>query len=173
MKKLVLTLVLLMILSVSAFAGHPSGWGIGIVGQYNLGWDGFDSALGAALSLKTPKIPLYWGINLNMRNNYFSSTLTGDYYFLDSTLVNDVNFGCYVGIGFYAGFYHVGGDNNYNGLGAGARLPIGIYIIPVKFFEVFLDVAPSLGLGFNFGDEFEIKIPSGGLGLDIGFRFWI
>jgi hypothetical protein len=173
MRKLVLMLFLAMVFSVSAFAEHPSGWGVGLVGQYNLDWDGFDRAWGGALSLKAPNVPVYWGINLNYRTNYFDFSLTGDYYLFDKTLVNEINFGWYLGVGAYAGFYYYGGDSNYYGLGAGARLPVGIYIIPVNFFEVFLDVAPCLGLGFNFGNEFKIKIPAGGLGVDIGFRIWL
>ena len=173
MKTLVLVLVFLVILAVGAFAEHPGGWGIGIVGQSDFEWDGFAGYGGAALSLKVPQLPIFWGISARIKNNYFGINVTGDYYIIDKRLTSGINFGWYLGISGYAGFYHVGGDSNYNGLGVGARVPIGIYIIPVRFFEVFLDVAPSLGLGVNFGGVNGFDLPAGGLGADLGVRFWL
>jgi hypothetical protein len=172
MKKLVLVLAFLVILAVSAFAEHPGGWGIGIVGQGHLDWNGFKGSSGAALSLKMPQKPLFWGISARIMKDYFGVSATGDYYIIDKRLIPDINFGWYFGIGGYAGFYHVGGDN-YSGLGVGARVPIGIYIIPVNFFEVFIDVAPSLGLGIYLGNKSGLELPAGGLGADLGVRFWL
>jgi hypothetical protein len=173
MKKLVLVLAFLVFMAVGAFAEHPSGWGIGIVGQSNFAWNGFTGYPGAALSLKTPQKPIFWGINARIKNSFFGVSVTGDYYIIDKRLTPDINFGWYFGIGGYADFYHVGGDSSYNGLGVGARVPIGIYIIPVSFFEVFIDVAPSLGLGIKFGNESGLELPAGGLGADLGIRFWL
>jgi hypothetical protein len=172
MKKLMLVLLFSVILVVGAFAEHPGGWGIGIVGQSSLDWKGFDNSWGAALSLKAPQWPIYLGINGRIRTDYFGLSLTGDYYIIDQTIVPNVNFGWYFGLGGYAGFYHVGEDIDYNGLALGARMPIGIYIIPVRFFEIFLDVAPSLGLGMNFGNKSGLDLPAGGFGADFGVRFW-
>jgi len=173
MKKLALVLVFLVILAVGAFAEHPGGWGIGIVGQSHFDWNGFAGSPGAALSLKAPQKPIFWGVSARIKNNYFGVSVTGDYYLIDKRLTPDINFGWYLGIGGYAGFYHVGGDSNYNGLGVGARVPIGIYVFPVNFFEVFIDIAPSLGLGINFGDKGGLELPAGGLGADLGVRFWL
>jgi hypothetical protein len=173
MKKLVLVLALLVILAIGAFAEHPEGWGIGIVGQSHFDWNGFKGSPGAALSLKAPQWPIFWGINARIRNSYFGLSVTGDYYMVDKRLTPDINFGWYIGIGGYAGFYHVGGDSSYNGLSVGARVPVGIYIIPVSFFEVFLDVAPSLGLGIYLGNKSGLELPAGGLGADLGVRFWL
>jgi len=125
--------------------------------------------LGRRLSLKAPQKPIFWGISagIDTKNDIFGLNVTGDYYLLDQRLTPDFNFGWYLGIGGYAGFYHVGEDN---GLGVGARVPIGIYIFPVPFFEIFLDVAPSLGI--NLGTVNGLKFPAGGLGADLGIRFW-
>jgi hypothetical protein len=172
LKKLVLVLTLLVILAVSVFAEHPGGWGIGVVGQSNYDWDGFAGYWGAALSLKAPQLPIFWGISARIANSYLGLNVTGDYYLLDQTIVRNGNLGWYLGLGGYAGFYH-NGDSNYNGLGVGARLPIGIYIIPLRFFEVFFDIAPSLGLGMNFGSKGGLNLPAGGLGADLGVRFWL
>jgi hypothetical protein len=173
MKKLVLVLVLTVILAVGAFAEHPGGWGIGIVGQGHLDWNGFSGSPGAALSLKVPQKPIFWGISARIKNSYFGVSATGDYYIIDKSLMPEINLGWYLGIGGYAGFYHVSGDSSYNGLGVGARVPIGIYIIPVSFIEVFIDVAPSLGLGIYLGNKSGLELPAGGLGADLGIRFWL
>jgi len=173
MKKLVLILALMVYMAVGAFAEHPDGWGIGIVGQGHLDWNGFKGSPGAALSLKMPQKPIFWGISARIMSNYLGVSVTGDYYLIDKRLTPDINLGWYLGIGGYAGFYHVSGDGSYNGLGAGARVPIGIYIIPVDFFEVFVDVAPSLGLGIYLGNKSGLELPAGGLGADIGVRFWL
>jgi len=170
MKKLVLVLALTVILAVGAFADHPSGWGIGVVGQSDFAWDGFAGHPGAALSLKAPQLPIFWGINARIWSDVLGLNVTGDYYLIDKTLVPDVNFGWYFGLGGQVGFYHVG--SGYNWVEVGARAPIGIYIIPLSFLEVFLDVAPSLGLGVNFGNRTGLEFPLGGIGADVGIRFW-
>lgn len=168
MKKIALLLVLTACLAVGAFADHPSGWGVGIMGQYGFAWDGFTGNAGAALSLKAPQLPIYWGINMDIYHGYFGLGVTGDYYLIDQRLVDSINFGWYFGVGGYAGlgFY---GDL---ALSLGARLPIGIYLIPLETdalsLELFLDIAPSLGLqalpSFHF--------PAGDLGVDMGLRLW-
>jgi len=174
MKKLVLVLALSVILAVGAFAEHPGGWGIGIMGQRHFKWAGFAGNWGGSLSLKVPQKPVFWGLSLHTEpeTNYFGLSATGDYYLIDKKLKPDINFGYYFGIGSYAGFYHFGGDKNLYGIGAGARVPIGIYFFPVSFFEVFVDVAPSLGLEINIGNGSGPNFPAGGLGADLGVRFW-
>jgi len=174
MKKTVIVLLLSLLLSAGAFADHPSGWGIGIVGQYNLAWDGFDGSPGLSLSLKAPQMPIYWGINVDLGKHLVGFNITGDYLIIDQPLVREVNLGWYLGLGGYVGFYKYSFETtDWVSLRAGARLPIGIYIVPVKFFEVFVDVAPSLGMGMYFGDyDDSFNFPEGGLGLDLGLRFW-
>jgi hypothetical protein len=175
MKKVVLVGILAVVLTAGAFADHPKGWGIGVEGQYNLAWDGFDGAGGAALSLKAPGLPIFWGINLEIRNHLFGVSLTGDYYFIDELLVKNINFGWYFGFGLYGGMWRYDyGAADWNSFRFGARLPIGLSWQPLKFLELFLDIAPSLGMGIytgNYSDDFHF--PEGGLGLDFGIRFWL
>jgi hypothetical protein len=175
MKKFFTVFVLLLALPLFAFANHPSGWGLGIMGQYNLAWDGFAGAGGAAFSLKTPQLPVYWGINLEMRNHSLGFSLTGDYYLVDRTISRDINLGWYLGVGAYAGFHSYDYESiKWTSIRGGARVPIGIYIIPVRFLEVFLDIAPSLGVGLYFGNwDDRFNFPEGGFGVDIGLRFWL
>ena len=171
MKKFLVVFILLVLMSVSAFADHPSGWGVGVVGQGSFGWGGAGSG-GAALSLKTPKSPIYWGINLGLRKNVFAVNVTGDYLLTDNTINRDFNFGWFLGLGAYAGIFLYTGSESGISLSAGARAPIGIYFFPVDFLEIFFDLAPSLGLGLGIGDRSGIEFPEGGVGADIGVRFW-
>jgi len=174
MKKIVVVLVLITALSVGVFAQHPSGWGVGVMGQYNLAWDGFGGGGGAALSLKAPQLPIYWGLNLDIRSHTFGFSVTGDYYIIDNPILSDINLGWYLGLGGYVGLAHYSyKSTDWNSFRFGARLPVGIYILPVKFLEVFLDVAPSLGVGIYTGDyDDHFHFPEGGLGFDLGVRFW-
>jgi hypothetical protein len=171
MKKITMTLLLVIIISASAYAARPTGWALGIVGQYNLAWDGFEGAPGAALSLKISRIPILWGINLDLPRNGFGVSLTGDRYLIERGRI----FGWCMGIGAYAGVLSYSDTlTEWTSIRAGARIPIGLYIFPVSFLELFANLAPNLGVGLYFGDYPErFEFPEGGLGLDIGLRFWL
>jgi len=173
-KKLASVFVLAALISVNAFADHPSGWGVGLVGQGGFAWDGFAGSGGAAFSLKAPRLPIYWGINLDIRQHGFGLGVTGDSYIIDETIVSKTNFGWFMGLGVYASFYSYNYQSTYwTSIRGGARVPIGIYVLPVDFLELFFDLAPSLGVGFYFGDyDDAFHFPEGGIGADFGIRFW-
>jgi hypothetical protein len=198
MKKLFLCGALGLVLAVSGvFADHPSGLGIGVLGRF--GWSyGGGGFGGAALSLKLPSVPVFWGLNLGFGNNYFGFGVTGDYYLIDQTLATiggSVPFGWYLGLGGYFDFanwtwkgayWYNGKWNDYSrtNLGFGVRLPIGIDLqIPISTvkLEVFLEAAPSLGLGIYIYDDSDYwknnKGDNVGLGFSIpgsvGVRLWI
>jgi hypothetical protein len=172
MKKLASVFVLAALISVNAFAEHPSGWGVGLVGQGGLAWDGFGATFGPALSLKMPQIPIYWGVNMSLRNSGFGVSVTGDGLVIDQTINSGLNLGWYLGLGVYAGVYSYSGSESGIFLRTGARAPIGIYIFPAEFLEVFFDAAPSLGLGIGIGSVSGLEFPDGGIGADFGLRFW-
>ena len=174
MKKIVLILILALVMSVSAFAYHPSGWGVGIVGRFQIDWDNdFGWAWGPTFSLKAPQLPIYWGINMAFRQSGFSVGLTGDFHLFDESLNADLGIGWYLGLGAYVSILQYG-QNDWTSLRFGARVPIGIYIFPVNFLEVFLGVAPSLGVGIGFGNApSPFNFPSTGIGFDMGVRFWL
>jgi hypothetical protein len=191
MKKIT-ALIFTVVLAVgSAFADHPSGWGIGIQGGWTGGWKGSSGYGGGALSLKIPSIPVFWGISGGIASDVFRISVTGDYYIIDKILIPEAKLGWYLGIGGYVGFYNYSStwyNTKYNAasLGFGARLPIGVSWQPIDFLELYLDVAPSLGVAIDFEGTYKdgggnkhtwreggVYFPDGGWGLDIGIRFWI
>ncbi|MDR0644840.1 MAG: hypothetical protein LBG05_08075 [Treponema sp.] len=160
MKKFLAVCVIGLALATgSVFADHPSGWGVGIVGGGGLG--GF----GGGLSLKAPSLPIYWVINARAGNEGLALAATGDYYFIDDVLVPDINLGWYFGVGGHASLW---GFNDKLGLAAGVRVPIGLSWQFLGHGEIFLEVAPQVGVQI---------LPSFGLDTDffngaLGFRFW-
>jgi opacity protein-like surface antigen len=187
MKKLIVVVLLALALcTAGAFADHPKGWGLGIVGQYGDYWtEGDDNLGGAALSLKIPSVPLFLGVVLNFPEDGFGIGATGDYYLIDKTLVKEAGLGFFFGIGGYFSFARhtyksLLKDYAKNALGLGVRAPIGLSWQPVKFLELFIDFAPSLGVLFYSGnyydnilwkDEDKIDVGGGWQG-DLGLRFW-
>ena len=197
MKKLLLVCVLGLGLVVSGvFADHPSGLGIGILGRFGYGAGGGFG--GGALSLKLPSLPIFWGVNAGLGSGWFSFGITGDKYLIDQTLTTiggSVPFGWYLGLGGYFNFaswtykkdwYHNVYYDEYHktNLGLGVRLPIGLSLqIPISSIdlEVFLEAAPSLGLGIFLydGSQYWKDHAENAVGIDfsipgsLGVRLWI
>jgi len=176
MKKLLLIVSLVLFLAVGAFADHPSGWGLGIMGRGGWGNGDYGTGGGGALSLKVPSVPIYWGINADFGRHYFGAGVTGDYYFIDDNLVDKV-IGWYLGLGAFAGLYSWSAyDNNdsYTAFTVGGRLPIGLsFQFPVVLdgLELFVAAVPNLGAAIKFGGD------SGGglffnIGGELGLRLW-
>jgi len=164
MKKLVLIFALAIVVSTGAFAQRPDGWGLGLVGRSNFAWDGFGHTSWWGLSLKAPQFPLYWGIHMRLQSDLFGLSVVGDYYLLEQNLVPDVNFGLFLGLGANVSFISYSNDTS---VFLGGRIPVGVYFMPVDFFEIFLNIAPTLGLHIN-----PNSFPEGFLGFDFGVRFW-
>jgi len=190
MKKLVIVVALIAILATgSVFADHPSGLGIGVVG--GMGWGGFGGGA-YGLSLKLPSIPIFWAINLGAGSNYFRIGLTGDSYFIDQVLVSDIGLHWFLGLGGFFNFYNYSEEYrsgsysskySYTHMNLGARLPIGLSWQPIDLIEIFIDLAPSLGLGIDGGYKYKNSIgdevkKDGSMGfffgipLEIGLRLW-
>ncbi|MDR1098953.1 MAG: DUF3996 domain-containing protein [Treponema sp.] len=189
MKKVVLAVLLGFVLcTAGVFAEHPGGWGIGIMGRGGYGW-GSGGLGGAALSLKAPKVPVFWGVNLGLYSNYFGVGVTGDYYFIDHMIIPDIGLGWFFGAGgfFNFGSYNSGYDyNKWTTVSFGARLPIGLswqFFRNSKIgFEIFGDVVPSLGLALRFWDSKYDSYQNaagnnrlgvgGGFDFELGLRIW-
>jgi len=156
MKKILLVLVLF----VSAGVSSAFAWGIG--GAFNLGVT--DSAIpGAALTVKPPNSSLVFGLGATLGSNVSVIGLTADYWAVNAKLVDALNY--YVGFG---GYLTIVANDNNNALGLGGRIPVGLNIFPIKPLELFLEVAPTIGVGL--GDP--VTFPVWGLQGAFGFRFW-
>jgi hypothetical protein len=153
MKKIaVLSVIMLIIISASAFS-----LGIGLATGLNVG-DGMPSNL--MLSLKLDQLPFLLGVALDFDDPFFLG-LTADWWAFNENLTGPLNF--YAGPGLYTAIR--GGEPATISLGA--RVPLGLNVFLLDFFELFIEVAPTLGFLPDFG------IP-GSLGLQAaaGFRFW-
>ncbi len=164
MKRIALVLAALLAISAAAYADHPNKLGIGIVGGsgYGNGTVGGD----VGLALKLQGMPIYWQFNLHMNENAFGLGATGDLYFNDQTLFKEGSFKLdwFLGLGGYANL----GFGNEASAAIGARVPIGLSWHITREFELWCDIAPSLGLGvvpFNF--------PDWNVGGELGFRVWM
>jgi hypothetical protein len=168
MKKILLVLILVVVFSGVAFADHPDDqMGIGVMFRWDtITWkNDFDNNIGVALSLKAPSVPIFWGVNFGFGKNYFGLGVTGDKYFMEGTLVSAINLHLFVGLGMYGSLFRIVDSYSF---GFGLRLPIGLSWHVIDMLEVFLDVAPSLGISVN-----PFNFPAGGLPLELGFRLWL
>ena len=162
MKKLALALCILAIASGFAYADHPEKQiGIGVVGGGGvMGGD-------IGLALKLPSMPIFWGVNLNLNSSGLGLRATGDYYFIDEGLFAEDSFkldwflglGGYLSLGLWSDGLHAG---------LGARAPVGLSWHITKEFELWLDLAPSLGLGLS-----PLNFPEWNVAGELGFRMWL
>jgi len=184
MKKIVLVVALAAILATGtaqkAFADHPSGWGIGVVG--NWWWNQWGMG-GGGLSLKIPSVPIYWAINFGggggRYDGHFGIGLTGDYYFIDKALPVPM-LHWFLGLGGYFNFYtwrHSYYNYQYDRrdewswahINFGARVPIGLSFQPIPLLEIWIDFAPSFGLGIDTDSNNKYRYNNH----DYGHDFWI
>jgi hypothetical protein len=174
MKKIcIVVLVLFLTVTAGTFADHPGGTGIGINFRYGVAGTG---GFGPSLSLKLKPVPVYWGVSLGINKNWFGLNVAGDYYFIDKTLLPEIKLGWYLGLGGYVGMWFWQGDyraawaegSSSMALALGARLPVGLSWQPLNFLEVFVDVAPRLGISV-----IPVHFPDWGVDFDLGVRLWI
>ena len=160
MKRFALIVFLVVLLAVGLFAGDHDGWGIGTAFYGGYGY-------GPGLLLKTPVLPLYWGINVSVNGidneQYFAVTLSGDYHILDKTFPKTDKFGWFLGGGLIFSHSHFDGKSAFAG-----RIPIGVYFAPVKHFDFVLELAPAAGF---YAWESSIE-PDYGMSGSLGVRYW-
>jgi len=170
MKRVVLVLILFAILATgTVFADHPSGFGIGVQGGTTGFWDtsyyGKDLRNGGALSLKIPKVPVFWAVRLDSWAGELFLGLSGDYYLIDKVLAKDIHLNWYLGLGLGVATW-ISEPANYFAIAG--RVPIGLSFQPIPLLEIFLQVVPQMGASIKP----EIHIPYGGWGIDLGLRVW-
>jgi hypothetical protein len=182
MKRIVLVIAFAAILGTgTAFADHPSGFGIGVVGNLWLG-DKLVGVGGGGLSLKFPGGPIFWAINFGGGGGHYEGNfgfgLTGDYYIIDKSIAPTLHW--FFGIGGFLNFYTWWNSyhNRYydrrdewswSHINFGIRLPIGLSWQPIKFLELWIDLAPSFGLGIDTDSNHTYRYD----GRDYGHEFWV
>ncbi|MDR2964997.1 MAG: DUF3996 domain-containing protein [Treponema sp.] len=178
MKRFLLVLVILVVVAGTVFAqaSHPKGLGIGVLWRSNMVWGGSGFNGNAALSLKLPSMPIFWAINFDGGNNYLYIGVSGDNYLMGGHLTSNILF-WYLGLGGYVGLSTWNNQKNNSGdasISLGARLPVGLSLqLLERILEVFVEIAPSLGVSFWTSGQGGVHFPDGSLGIAIGLRVWI
>jgi len=151
---------LILFLAVLSLAGSGSlfAWGVGVEGGLPLvgGLPGNN----LMLSLKLDGSPLL-GIGVGNLDGDPSIGVIADFWLIQEKLGGPL--GIFLGPGAYVGIQT--GDNSSVSLGG--RLPVGLQIFPFNWFELFVEIAPALGVTINDSMSFDWNI-QGALGL----RFW-
>jgi hypothetical protein len=148
-KILVAALVLFFVAGTSVFSfGIGAAFGINEIGDGNVG--------NFMISAKFDQLPVVLGLTYNLEDP-FTMGLYADWHLVRQPLINFVNI--YAGPGLFFSFANVDND----AINLGLRVPVALYIFPIDFLEVFLEVAPA----FSFIPEPDLTFQSA-----IGFRFW-
>jgi hypothetical protein len=151
-KILVAAVVLFFVASTSVFSlGIGAAFGLNGIGDGNVGND-------LMLSAKLDQLPFMLGLSYHL-GDPFSLGVYADWHMVRQPLVNFVNI--YAGPGLFFAFTDTAsGEDQIN---LGLRVPVALYIFPVDFLELFLEIAPA----FSFIPEPKLGFQSA-----IGFRFW-
>jgi hypothetical protein len=155
-KKKIIVLCLLTVFfavtSISALSLDAIG------GSFSLDVAGGGAIPGAALSLRLDNSPLLFGTGFTIGKDAFSFGFTVDYWMYHTNLGKVISM--YIGPGAYISYA--------NALNLGLRVPIGFQFFPIEPLELFIELAPSIGVGL--GDK--ITFPNFGIQTAFGFRFW-
>ena len=174
MKRPVLVLIVVMLAGTAAFADHE-GMGIGVVGGGALSSNNIHYG-NVGLSLKVPNFPIFWGIYPIFYGHGLGLGVTGDYYFLDNDLVTDqftnedgtynFNLDWFLGVGAFVNMHFWDGGMAVN---FGARVPVGLSWHIIRQLEMFLDIAPGIGVYFGPGGP-DLYFAGA---FEFGLRYWI
>ena len=153
MKRFVIILSFLSVLSVLGFSAKNLT-GVGIYGNLVGGGSG-SLGTGIGLTLKFGNFPVLgaeW-----MFGEATRVAVSCDYWIVNEHLTGALNY--YIGVG---GFLGVGIGGNNAAIDFGGRVPIGLQILPVKNFEIFVEFAPLVGffptLNLNFSARIGIRL---------------
>jgi len=168
MKRMVGALLIGLLVSVAAFADHADdSLALGGIFGMGVGMNGLAPHFDfypASLSLKVPKVPIFWGIYLRPLNN-FGLGVTGDWYFWEPMFISEtrtnedgsyyVKIDWYVGAGFYTDVYT---GKDYLGGDGGLRIPFGVSWHSMQQIKQ-LEVTAGSVVGLGIGGERHLKKP--------------
>lgn len=166
-KRIVIAIVLATILATGSAFAVQDGLGIGLFGgsSYGWGWGSGSVGGGGALTLKLPKLPVYWGINLDWWGSGMWLGVSADFWHIvDNKPIADTLYWFMRG-GLYGKFLF---GTSKMWMDFGARLPIGLSWQPIKEVEIFFDIVPSIGVGI-----YNSAGIGGGVAGELGFRLWL
>ncbi|MBN1686001.1 MAG: hypothetical protein JW852_05065 [Spirochaetales bacterium] len=152
MKKRILLIILL-----AAIAVAPA-FSFGIGGAFGLNFGGSLGTSGM-LSVKFDEYPAVFGLGARFGYDWFNIGITADWWLYETNLVEMLDL--YVGPGLYA----VLGSGVFD---LGLRVPVGIHMFVIDPLELFLELAPAIGIGLSP----ELRFPQFDIQGAIGFRFW-
>ncbi|MDR2658829.1 MAG: hypothetical protein LBC27_02405 [Spirochaetaceae bacterium] len=150
-KILVIAAALFVFASVEAFS-----FGLGVRG--NWGYDG----IGGGSLLFSPNRDFHFGLSYYI-GDVLHLGLTADWWFYEWELAGPLSL--YIGAGLY-GWVWLGDDVN---TGLGVRVPVGLDLNPTDWLEIFLEIAPQIGVGLLP----SVGISGNWISASIGIRFWI
>lgn len=154
-KLIVMVATLMTICAVETFA-----WGIGVQGGYGLGTVPGGNVM---LTAKFDNLPLL-GIGMSgLANGNVNLGLTADWWLIQEPLAGAL--GVYLGPGAYLGL--TTGSASTAQFMFGGRLPVGLQIFPLRWLELFIEVAPFIGGRVSN----TVSLDYGLMGA-FGLRFW-
>jgi hypothetical protein len=153
-KKILVSIAVLM----TACATQAFAWGIGVEGGLPLvgGLPGSN----VMVTAKFDQLPLL-GVGLGFNSSGLNNIgIIADWWLIQEPFAGLL--GVYLGPGAYIAIVTAGSGE----FAAGARLPIGLQIFPLRWFELFIEIAPAIG--------FRSVTPYWGWNLQAaaGLRFW-
>ncbi|MFO7850766.1 MAG: hypothetical protein R6V67_12500 [Spirochaetia bacterium] len=152
-KRVFFTLIVLVFFGATT-AVHSLGLGLSFGGRGDFG-PGYGS--NAMLSLKLDSQDFILGLGASGDGDNFGLAATADWWLVNENLTGMLNY--YVGPGGYLGI-------STGHIDAGLRIPVGLNIYPIDPLELFLEVAPAMGIDSDF------NFPTFGWQTALGFRFW-
>jgi hypothetical protein len=155
-KKILVSIAVLM----SACAAQAFAWGIGVEGGLPIPGLGGLPGSNVMVTAKFDQLPLL-GVGLGFNGSGLNNIgITADWWLIQEPFAGLL--GVYLGPGAYVALVTAGSGE----FSAGARLPIGLQIFPLRWFELFIEVAPAIG--------FRSNAPYWGWNLQAaaGLRFW-
>lgn len=157
-KRIVITAAILMAwCGIGAF-----GWGIGIEGGLPIPGLGGLPGSNAMVTAKFDGLPLL-GVGLGFNDRGLNNLgVIADWWLIQEPFAGLL--GVYLGPGLWVSLV----TSSQAQLALGGRLPIGLQIFPLKWFELFIEIAPAAGVVFyNNTARFDWHLQAAA-----GLRFW-